>query len=48
MSVAGINVLVEETRAIQDAPALLQVRGVETYYGKIVALKGVDLDVREG
>ncbi len=27
---------------------LLQVRGVETYYGKIVALRGVDLDVNEG
>ncbi|WP_417769006.1 ABC transporter ATP-binding protein [Stappia sp.] len=27
---------------------LLQVRGVETYYGKIVALRGVDLDVHEG
>ncbi|WP_375459818.1 ABC transporter ATP-binding protein [uncultured Enterovirga sp.] len=48
MSVAGINVLVPETRAIADAPALLQVRGVETYYGNIIALKGVDLDVREG
>ena len=28
--------------------ALLSVRGVETYYGKIVALRGVDLDVHEG
>ena len=27
---------------------LLSVRGVRTYYGKIVALKGVDLDVNEG
>ena len=27
---------------------LLSLRGVETYYGSIVALKGVDLDVREG
>ncbi len=27
---------------------LLSVRGVETYYGKIRALKGVDLDVFEG
>jgi branched-chain amino acid transport system ATP-binding protein len=50
MSVAGINVLVEETRAIQDAARqpLLSVRGVETYYGNIIALKGVDLDVNEG
>jgi len=27
---------------------LLQIRGVKTYYGKIIALKGVDLDVNEG
>ena len=27
---------------------LLQVRGVETYYGKIQALRGVDLDVENG
>ncbi|MHC5652939.1 ABC transporter ATP-binding protein [Stappia sp.] len=27
---------------------LLRVRGVETHYGKIVALRGVDLDVFEG
>jgi branched-chain amino acid transport system ATP-binding protein len=27
---------------------LLVVRGVETYYGKIVALRGVDLEVNEG
>ena len=50
MSVAGINVLVDETRAIQDAKGqpLLSVRGVKTYYGNIIALKGVDLDVFEG
>ncbi len=29
-------------------PPLLSVRGVKTYYGKIIALKGVDLDVNEG
>jgi branched-chain amino acid transport system ATP-binding protein len=28
--------------------ALLSVRGVKTFYGNIVALKGVDLDVNEG
>ena len=28
--------------------ALLSIRGVKTYYGKITALKGVDLDVNEG
>ena len=27
---------------------LLAVRGVKTYYGKIVALKGVDVDVADG
>ena len=50
MSVAGVNVPVDETRAVMDAKAqpLLSVRGVKTYYGNIIALKGVDLDVREG
>jgi branched-chain amino acid transport system ATP-binding protein len=50
VSVAGVNVPVDETRAVMDAKAqpLLSVRGVKTYYGNIVALKGVDLDVREG
>src|ERR1700683_3140738 len=28
--------------------ALLTVRGVETFYGKIQALRGVDIDVNEG
>lgn len=28
--------------------ALLTVRGVKTYYGRVIALKGVDLDVNEG
>ena len=46
MSVAGIFVIVEETRALQ-AP-LLDVRGVSAYYGSIQALKGVDLHVKEG
>jgi branched-chain amino acid transport system ATP-binding protein len=27
---------------------LLEIRGVETFYGKIQALKGIDLDVRQG
>ncbi len=50
MSVGGINVLVDETRAAEGAARtpLLAVRGVETYYGNIIALKGVDLDVHEG
>ncbi len=36
--------------AVSTAAArpLLQIRGVKTYYGKIIALKGVDLDVNEG
>ncbi|MDB5648085.1 ATP-binding cassette domain-containing protein, partial [Methylobacterium sp.] len=55
MSVAGINVLVDETRARmadarpQGAKApLLSVRGVSAYYGSIRALKNVDIDVHEG
>jgi branched-chain amino acid transport system ATP-binding protein len=50
MSVAGINVLVEETRDLSDARGqpLLSIRGVKTFYGNILALKGVDLDVFEG
>ena len=28
--------------------ALLAIRGVKTYYGRVMALKGVDLDVNEG
>jgi branched-chain amino acid transport system ATP-binding protein len=31
-----------------NATPLLAVRGVKTYYGNIIALKGVDVDVREG
>ena len=30
------------------AEAAADVRGVETFYGKIQALKGVDIDVNEG
>ena len=30
------------------AEPLLSVRGVETYYGKIIALRGVDVDVHSG
>ncbi len=50
MSVAGINVLVEETRARQAAAGapLLAVSGVSTYYGSVAALRGVDLTVGEG
>ena len=34
--------------AATSAGPLLAVRGVKTYYGNIVALRGVDLDVHEG
>ncbi|MDJ1158412.1 ABC transporter ATP-binding protein [Chelatococcus sp. SYSU_G07232] len=34
--------------AAARSSALLSVRGVKTYYGNIIALKGVDLDVHEG
>jgi len=34
--------------ALGPETALLSVRGVKTYYGNIIALKGVDLDVRAG
>ncbi len=34
--------------ALQKGAPLLTVRGVKTYYGKIIALKGVDMDVNQG
>mgnify|MGYP000459916725 CR=1 FL=1 len=38
------------TKAEHTAPdeTMLAVRGVETYYGNIIALRGVDLDVKRG
>jgi len=36
-----------ETAASSPVP-LLTIRGVKSYYGNIIALKGVDLDVNEG
>jgi branched-chain amino acid transport system ATP-binding protein len=36
-----------QPKPLQPKP-LLQLRGVETFYGKIQALKGIDLDVNEG
>jgi branched-chain amino acid transport system ATP-binding protein len=36
------------TGATAGAAPLLQLRGVETFYGKIQALKGVDIDVNPG
>lgn len=35
-------------QASQQKEPLLKIRGVETYYGNIKALKGVDMDVHEG
>ena len=42
------NVAREAPRAGPAAKPLLTIRGVETFYGKIQALKGVDIDVNEG
>ncbi|SHF28577.1 branched-chain amino acid transport system ATP-binding protein [Kaistia soli DSM 19436] len=33
---------------VTTATPMLQVRGAKTYYGKIIALKGVDIDVNKG
>lgn len=49
MSTAGIPLSADA--GVQPGPArkpLLSVRGVKTFYGNIIALKGVDLDVHEG
>jgi branched-chain amino acid transport system ATP-binding protein len=35
-------------RIAADTAPLLSVRGARTFYGKIIALKGVDIDVRPG
>ena len=45
-----MSVLTEPLVEGRAAPAtpLLSIRGVKTYYGKIIALKGVDLDVNQG
>jgi len=40
-------ILAGEAAATRAEP-LLAVRGVKTFYGKIIALRGVDVDVREG
>ena len=37
-----------ENTAQATSKPLLSIRGVETYYGSIVALRGVDMDVYEG
>ena len=46
-----MSVVTEAARAgrlTSSTAPLLSIRGVKTYYGKIIALKGVDLDVNEG
>jgi len=50
MSVADVNVATEATRPAAEPgrQPLLSVRGVKTYYGNIIALKGVDVDVYPG
>ncbi|HZH12226.1 MAG TPA: ABC transporter ATP-binding protein [Microvirga sp.] len=37
-----------QTAATASRQPLLSVRGVKTFYGNIIALKGVDMDVHEG
>jgi branched-chain amino acid transport system ATP-binding protein len=46
MSIAGASI--QQTAPDAGRQPLLSVRGVKTYYGNIIALKGVDLDVHEG
>ncbi|MCB8838878.1 ABC transporter ATP-binding protein [Aurantimonas sp. VKM B-3413] len=49
MSAAGTSAAVAEATAERgDELPLLAIRGVHTFYGKIQALKGVDVDVYEG
>src|SRR3954462_2810826 len=50
MSATGLDDRVDGVRAAAAAKGkpLLSVRGVKTYYGNIIALKGVDIDVHEG
>ena len=38
----------DDRRIAPRTAPLLSIRGVKTFYGKIIALKGVDLDVNEG
>ena len=50
---AYLGVEDEEVEAVEQevggmSTPLLTVRGVTTYYGKIIALRGVDLDVNQG
>jgi branched-chain amino acid transport system ATP-binding protein len=49
VSAAGLNTMADASRApVAARKPLLSARGVKTYYGNIIALKGVDIDVDEG
>jgi len=48
MSTAGANIAMQTPQVATARQPLLSVRGVKTYYGNIIALKGVDMDVNEG
>jgi len=48
MSTAGADIAMHNPQASTARQPLLSVRGVKTYYGNIIALKGVDMDVNEG
>ncbi len=48
MTVAGANIPMQSPQAASSRQPLLSVRGIKTYYGNIIALKGVDMDVHEG
>ena len=48
MSTAGANIGMQPPQVATARQPLLSVRGVKTYYGNIIALKGVDMDVNEG
>jgi len=45
-----VSVMTEPTLSRRSAAGtpMLSIRGLKTYYGKIIALKGVDLDVNQG
>ena len=48
MSTAGASIPAAGPQGGPARQPLLSVRGVKTYYGNIIALKGVDMDVHEG
>ncbi|HLM38501.1 MAG TPA: ABC transporter ATP-binding protein [Microvirga sp.] len=48
MSTAGASIPTAGPQGGAARQPLLSVRGVKTYYGNIIALKGVDMDVHEG